>query len=404
MRRPLEGWVCGAVIVTTLVACSRRASAAEELAPLVWGARPTAGTSHGVALCEGETYTTCSLRCTGSLIGPNLVQLARHCLIRERPGVVLCDGPGVTGELQRADRLWLTRSDRPSPEARWLPAVEVHVSSFTAPCGHDIGYVILSKAAEGEDGIAEPSLDALEDLGGPGPITLSTTGYGAVGRGEAAAGGERATLEGVRVLCIGGRDTCTSKAGPNGLFDNEVLVDAIVCSGDSGGGVHVAETGRVVGAFARIIDPKPDGCGSGVLTRVDRHRLLLARAARRAAALGGYEPAPWVARAEALGNDDRARGLGASCDADEDCAGGTCVSFDGGKHRTCSTACGPCPGGFACMEADRGAFCGRASPPPPASSGCGAVRATPPEELAWLTLAGAYGTMLFVRRRRRHGQ
>ena len=219
--------------------------------------------------------------------------------------------------------------------------------------------------------------------------------------GSGAAPGARATLEGVRVLCIGGRDACTSKAGPNGLFDNEVLVDAIVCSGDSGGGVHIAETGRVVGAFARIVDPKPDGCGSGVLTRVDRHRLLLARAARRAAGLGGYDPAPWVARAETLGNDDPARGLGASCDADEDCAGGACVSFDGGKHRTCSTACGQCPEGFECRAAENASYCARVSPPPPASSGCRAVHATTPEEIAWLTLAVAFGTMILARRLRR---
>ena len=54
--------------------------------------------------------------------------------------------------------LWITRSDRPSGDVRWLQAAELHVSTFTAPCGHDIGYAILASSFEASDPVAEPSL------------------------------------------------------------------------------------------------------------------------------------------------------------------------------------------------------------------------------------------------------
>lgn len=234
--------------------------------------------------------------CTGSLVAPNLVLTARHCVSQGKDGGFACTQDGAAPDDNGASApgtdfaptafKFFTGTNNPADDAtpRALGKKVFHDGAATL-CGHDIALILLDTPITDV-----PTIKMRTDS----PVTVGET-VTAVGWGvtttESPTPAVRKQRTGVKVNQIGPADML-----PAGEFE----VGEAICSGDSGGPAISETTGEVLGVVSRGGNDAPDdpnniakGCvnGQNYYTALSSFKSLIDGAMAEAAG-GASAPSP----------------------------------------------------------------------------------------------------------------
>jgi len=252
-------WCGRPLALLTLVACvgscadqAPTEGVVEQRAAIV-GGELSGAEQDGVVLLRGLLDDGSELVCTASLVGPNLVLTARHCVSYLSEGQFSCsvrgevtdnpDGGGQLGLHLPAERLEIYggKTPRKTPLARGLQVISTLSPTI---CKNDVAFVVLDRQVD------LPIVPMR--LGRPAQVHEASVlvGYGL-----------DATQTGIDYLTQPRRqkrELEIAAVGPDSLADGVTTVPprALIlngpsgCIGDSGGPLLAASTGAVLGVYS----------------------------------------------------------------------------------------------------------------------------------------------------------
>jgi hypothetical protein len=292
------------VVATVSCAQATSESIATTVEPIEDG---TADATHTfeVGLCGG-TPGDCHTFCSGTLIAPNLVATARHC-IAVVPALASDSFDCATATFGANDDpsgfYVTTNESMGDPTGVWIQA-----SSFVTPatalfCGGDLALVVLASSVPSS--AATPATpNVLYDARDRSQISTEETaiGYGVTSPSGTDVG-ERRVREDVPFVCVpDDPDIDCYPQFQGSIADTELYAGNGPCEGDSGSGAFEQTkfddgTFLALGALSRG-GSSSDGttCEGSVYTRFDSYRDLVLGAAAQAAAAaaGGYAAPAWA--------------------------------------------------------------------------------------------------------------
>jgi hypothetical protein len=373
-------------LALSVAACSGRAPVAEPTAstasPIQGGVTDTTHEFVVAVIQELQQGQQSGLAlCSGSLLAPNLVATARHCVAAVTSDQVDCN---VTtfGTVASPSALAVTTDPNISTANPHYYAVEkIVVPPATSFCGNDLALLILSTSVALPEYVT-PVIDPPMTDHSVWSTTITAIGYGVDSPDDTAGGtaGVRRIRQDIDLACIPHdktiADCLSDPAASQFLSANEFEASGGTCDGDSGSGAFEQRNfnaGKWVsfGVLSRgATDADSDTCVSALYTRFDAWGSLLTSTAVEAAQLGGYATPAWAVAAGAEagivpadaappGTEAGQGGGGAeclavseACFADTDCCSVNCISHDNGTTYLCASCNNdnPCDVGYQCDQ------------------------------------------------------
>jgi hypothetical protein len=302
--------------------------------------------------------------CSGSLIAPNVVLTAQHCIAPTSSNGIAC-GLSTFGDPYDKDNLFVTTRTEFPQFSGYYGVLDIVIPEGTGVCGRDIALLILTQNVLSDQAVPlTPRLDEPVSVG----EAFAAVGYGHTGQGEGA--GIRRSIESRRVLCSGFQNGCQDNN--QGIYDNEWVGNDGTCQGDSGGPA-LDRNEEVIGVLSR----GPEGCIYPVYTDVIRYAPLIRETANIAAMVGNYQPASWVTSTEpSAGGDEDEDGLTdrydncpsvynpSQQDYDQDGIGDLCDDLVSGDRGGVCPVCNRCASddecggqGAVCLQLEDGGVC-----------------------------------------------
>jgi hypothetical protein len=215
---------------------------------VVGGVLSTAADDAAIMLVVGGAPS-----CTGSLVAPNLVLTALHC-VAEEIGTGDCNKVGAN---MPATSFAVALGVNANPKQTVAKGKQIFRETTTEMCSNDLALILLDKDVPGGK-LASVRLTPVV----AGEDTFAV-GYGEDGKGNAPKGRQR--RNGVKILALGPAKFPFKPAKATPLTVDvlaaEILTGESVCFGDSGGplfdsaGAVVGATSRGIGALGCIDAP-----------------------------------------------------------------------------------------------------------------------------------------------------
>jgi hypothetical protein len=216
------------------------------------------GGDDATVMIESHVTASEAIACTGTVIAPNLVATALHCVTQSYLGEFSCKPDGSLSDSTRADgkigplvaasgvEIFVGVHPTREPSARGASLLG---TGSTQICRGDIAFVVLDRPLDMP--IAPVRLSAGVD----GGDLLRVVGYGQT---EANGSSGRFARTGVRVIDVGpsSEDQVSISASPRTFVVNEGP-----CHGDSGGPAFTEESGALVGVYSLTAGASCTGAG-----------------------------------------------------------------------------------------------------------------------------------------------